>query len=312
MAKAKQVPDAASSADLYEWAAEVLRLRFDEVVSFGNAALVPWNVKAVHDIRVAIRRFRSAMRHFVEAINEKPLKKVKRDLKKIADALGMVRDRDVAVVALEELALEAEKESIRKGIEALINDFRIGRERAYARLQKTLAPETLDDLRDGFSATIENTLRQHELFSPSDLSEAARGVIEAHLRDLGEHGSAIYDPSDGPRLHALRIAAKRLRYAIELFEQCWGDEIAGFAKELATMQSYLGNVHDRDAWTEILADHVKYKRNRKDRNVMAAAAWLSSKFAEKRATEYRSALELWSEWKDNGFVERLRVVISQE
>ncbi|NJM52825.1 MAG: CHAD domain-containing protein [Blastocatellia bacterium] len=34
-------------------------------------------------------------------------------------------------------------------------------------------------------------------------------------------------------MHQLRIAAKRLRYAIELFAICWGEQISPFAKKSA-------------------------------------------------------------------------------
>lgn len=312
MAKAKQAPAVSLSADLYEWAAEVLRLRFDEVVSFGGAVIVPWNVNGVHDMRVAIRRQRSALRDFVQVINEKPLKRVKDDLKKIADSLGTVRDQDVSIIALEELAAETDNASIKDGIGELIKELRTGRERAHSRLRKTLASISIDELRDRFSTRIEDSLRQQELFSPGSLSEAGRTVIEARLWEFCEIGTAIYEPFDGVQLHDLRIAAKHLRYSIELFAVCWGDEIAGFAAELAKLQSNLGEVHDCDLWIETLTKRLKHKNTAKTPNASEAAAWLLSKFVGKRSKEYRSALELWSKWQANKFVETLRIVLSHD
>ncbi len=308
MAKAKQAPAASSSADLYEWAAEVLSLRFDEVMSFGGAVLVPWNVNAVHDVRVALRRLRTALRDFVQVIDEKPLKRVKNDLKKIAGLLGAVRDKDVAIIALQELAGQSPDVFIKEGISELTEDLKASREHAHSRLRRTLESISLDELRKRFSDRIEDSLRQQELFSPGSLSEAGRTVIKARLQEFCNDGPAIYEPFDGVQLHDLRIAAKRLRYAIELFGVCWGDEIAEFASELAKLQSHLGEVHDCDVWTTILTKRLKEKEKEKSKAqaVYAASAWLLSKFVGKRSKEYRSALELWSEWKASKFVEKLR------
>ena len=122
--------------------------------------------------------------------------------------------------------------------------------------------------------------------------------------------TAIYDPFDDIELHDLRIAAKRLRYAIELFGVAWGDEIAGFAAELSKMQSFLGEVHDCDVWMATLTKSLKENGRSKTQNSTKAAAWLLSKFVAKRSKEYRGALELWSEWQANGFVDRLRAILA--
>jgi len=307
MAKPKKAPAVSSSADIYEWTAEVLRLRFDEVMGFGEAVLAPGNVDAVHDMRVAIRRLRTALRDFVQVINEKPLKGVRTDLKKIADSLGAVRDHDVAIIALEEFAAEAEDVWLREGVEDLIGELRSKRKRALSGLKKKLASISLDKLRERFSARIDDSLRQLELFGPTNLKDVSRAVIEGRLQELCKTGKAIYEPFNAEKLHNLRIAAKRLRYSIELFAVCWSDEILEFAVELAKLQSDLGGVHDCDVWTVTLKK--RFKEKGKSKTPAATSAWLLSKFVGKRSKAYRSALELWREWEANGFIKRLGAVI---
>ena len=58
-------------------------------------------------MRVASRRLRSALRDFAPYMNEKRVAGVRVELKKLADALGRVRDIDVEAAALEEAAREA-------------------------------------------------------------------------------------------------------------------------------------------------------------------------------------------------------------
>lgn len=312
MAKAKLAPPFNTAGDLDVWAAEVLRLRFDEVLSFGGAALVPGNVNGVHDMRVALRRLRSALRDFVHVINEKPLKRVSRELKKIADALGVVRDRDVAIIALDDLAAEIDDESIKSGIGILIEGLRAECEHECGRLQKTYTVTSLNDLRERFAATIEHVLSQQELFRPATLKEAGTAVIESRLKDFCESGRAIYEPFESVRLHDLRIASKRLRYAIELFAVCFEDDIRKFAAELAKLQSNLGEVHDCDLWIESLSKRLTETDTAKvnDGVSLAAAAWLLSRFTQKRSKEYCSALNLWREWTGNRFVDRLRGILN--
>jgi CHAD domain-containing protein len=313
MAKAKPAPDIEHFGDPYEWAAEILRMRFDEVLGFRDAALDPEQTNGIHDMRVATRRLRGAIRDFVQVIDEKRVKRIKKDLKGLADALGAVRDEDVAVIILSKLSVAAEDASIKTGIADLIEDRLERRRRAFVRLEKTLDIISLDDLRGRFTQRIEDALRQRELFRPASLNEVGREVIEARLKDLCEMGKAIYEPFDASQLHRLRIAAKRLRYAMELFAGCWGEKVTGFAAELAKLQSYLGDVHDSDEWIGNLTSRLKDKGPNKahGESTSTAAVWLLAEFVRKRSKEYTSALDLWTRWEAGVFFERVRKVVSE-
>lgn len=312
MSKAKKAHAISEADDPYQWASDVLTRRFDEVASFGGAVLVEWNTNAVHDMRVALRRLRSALRDLSQIIDGKPIRRINADLKKIAASLGEVRDLDVAIIAIEELLGGAIEDPIKEGVNSLIAELKIEREKAHSRVQKTLSSISVEGLRNRFLQQIESEILQPELFRPSELTEVGRGVIEARLEDLCLHGESIFMPFDGPRLHELRITAKRLRYAMELFASAWPDQIAGIAKEISKLQGYLGEVHDCDLWIEKLSKRLAKKVSRKAvRSANAlAAAWLLSRFVDTRGRNYRKAVELWLEWTENGFVERLRKTIA--
>ncbi len=215
---------------------------------------------------------------FVQVINEKPLRRVKSDLKRISDTLGVVRDLDVAIIALQELEKIAKSDEIKLGIGELIDEHKILRERAHDRLQKALESINLEALRQRFSLRIEESLRQQELFGPGNLIEAGRTIIESRTAEFCTLGPAIYDPFAGVRLHELRLAAKRLRYSIDLFAVCWGEEIMQFATELASLQTFLGDVHDCDVWIGTFTKLLKKDGKAKDPDRSAAAVWLLSRF----------------------------------
>src|SRR4028119_1539175 len=138
MAKAKEITGLDCAADALEWAAEVLRVRFDEIVSLRDAALDFSDIEGVHSMRVATRRLRSAMRDFMPLMDKRPSKRLRKELKQLADALGTVRDQDVAIVALEELQAEAETEAIKAGIGNFLTERNGRRETAQRDLTEVL------------------------------------------------------------------------------------------------------------------------------------------------------------------------------
>ncbi|HXG85076.1 MAG TPA: CHAD domain-containing protein [Pyrinomonadaceae bacterium] len=307
MAKAKEIIGLDCAADALPAAAEVLRARFDEVVNLRGAALDFSDIEGVHRMRVAIRRLRSALRDFTPLMAKRPPKRLRKELKQLADALGAVRDHDVALVALEALRTEAETETVKEGVGRLLEER--NRLRAAARLDLTeaLAVSGVNDLQARFTASIGKVISRKKLKRTVSFGEAGRGVVAAGLRDLLTLGASLYEPFDIEELHEMRIAAKRLRYAVELFTACWGESVVPFAEEIAEMQGFLGEVHDCDVWIESMGSRLRGgQTNTSD---YQAATWLLSEFVKKRTKEYRSALKLWSEWQSNDFAGRMRATI---
>lgn len=303
MARAKQLPAAKGTDAPYDWAVAVLRLRFDEVFDHAEAVLGDGEVGEIHDLRVAIRRLRTAMSDLSGILAERPLKRVKHDLKNLAEALGTIRDQDVAILLLQEFAVLAEKQSIRDGIDEMIDQHRKKRKRAHSRLQEDFDSGSFNKLRDRFSKRIADSISQPELFDSPKMRDVAKAMVMMRLQKFRAMGDAIRRPLDAGKLHELRIAAKRLRYTIELFGTLCGDEIASFAPELAKLQSHLGDVHDCDIWTETLRQNFRSKGKAVPSS--AVSAWLLSKFVSKRSKSYRSALETWRSWETNNFRQML-------
>ncbi len=97
MAKAAPAPEVDRRTDPHEWFAAILRLRFDEVIQHLDPAIDLSTVKAVHDLRVAIRRLRSLIRDFAGIADVGRFKRIVKTLKHLADQLGDVRDKDVYI-----------------------------------------------------------------------------------------------------------------------------------------------------------------------------------------------------------------------
>lgn len=312
MAKAKEITEIDCAADALPWAAEVLRVRFEEVVNLREAALDFSDIEGVHAMRVATRRLRGALRDFMPLMKKRPPKSLRKDLKRIADALGAVRDEDVAIVALEDLRAQAETETLKKGVENFLRQRGDQREAARLNLTEAIAHDRLSDLHERFNSAIAKAVSRKTSQPAVSFNEAGREAVADGLQGLLDLGASLYEPFKIEELHEMRIAAKRLRYAIELFVACWGKTVAPFAKEIADMQSYLGEVHDCDVWIEGLGKRLRGEAGNDaatDDGDYQTAAWLLSEFVKRRTKEYRSALKLWSEWEASDFAERMRAVV---
>lgn len=290
MAKAKPIDTLDCDANAAAMAAEVLRVRFDEMLGFHDAALELDGVDGIHDMRVASRRFRSALRDFGPLFDKKAVKPLKKQVKKVADALGDVRDQDVAIEALGSLRERAPNEAIAGAIGLLIEARQAQRSDAHAALVKQVPSDRLTRLR----SDLDEALDLSDLGKDTDQMFRSFGAdaIDRAVKKFLERADSIYDPFNDNSLHKLRLSAKRLRYALELFNDCCGGKLKPFAKHLSKMQSALGEVHDSSDWIEYLGDTIR-NNDSIDRQT---AAWLISEFVRLRTAEYLKALELWNEW----------------
>ena len=318
MAAAKEIEGLDCGAGALEGIALVLRTRFGEMFDLRSEALGAEEVKGVHDMRVSSRRLRSALRDFRDFYGRKGLPK--RRLKEVARALGDVRDHDVALDALEKMRAEADGAAA-EGIEHLINERRAVRERARARLAPVIAEEPLGELRQKFLTWLEHSCsggrevkRTHGATQIASFRQAGVEVIGSRLEELLELGDSVHHPFNFEPLHRARIAAKRLRYALELFSPCWGGALKPLAREVSELQTALGDLRDCDTWIEDLGPRLDRRREQSDSIVLRvadlpvrpAAAWLLGHFTKERGEHFNRALTLWQGWEAEGFFGRVR------
>lgn len=306
MAKAKKITGFDSDMDVLDWADKVLRVRFGEILEKRDAALEPDSVAGVHDMRVAIRRLRSALRDFSTLLKRKPLKQFRKDLKRFARALGEVRDEDVTIIALKNLRKKARDRNVREGIGELVAQRKEKRERAHLGILEILSATSIKNLQKSYDEAIGEMVQGKNSAQNIGLKQAARKIVSRSLEEFCDLSANIYEPFVDEPLHKFRIAAKRLRYGIELYADCWGERIKPFVEEIKDMQDFLGEVHDADVWLENLSKILTEERDENPANL-----WLLSEFVNQRTRNYRAALKLWSDWKENDFLERLEKTVSQ-
>ncbi len=125
MAKALTVKGIAPEKSLEECARRIITTRLHEMMSFKEGTIDGTDIEYVHDMRVASRRLRAAMRSFADCFTRK--KKFRRHLKRverITSRLGDVRDLDVLI------------DRFQKDLKTVPEDAQIGVHNLIRHLQK--------------------------------------------------------------------------------------------------------------------------------------------------------------------------------
>ncbi len=212
--------------------------------------------EAIHQMRVGIRRLRSAIGLFPKGIDFPAPLRI--ELKWLAGEIGAARDADVladSTLARMAAACPAETalRSLRQAVsaEALAKRQQAAlalRSARYTRLMEGLA-SWLHDLR----AQQTPTGKARPALAERLDGRAARSLVRWH-RQLLECGQRLADASAEER-HRVRIAAKKLRYAVEFFQSLHVPRRARrFLRKLAALQDVLGTLNDAAVADRLLLD----------------------------------------------------------
>lgn len=310
MAKAKKIEGLDCHQPARDAIALVLQRRLEEMCELRARALDFHDPEGVHDMRVSSRRLRSALRDFSTYLKKSKLAEPVKQVKELATELGAVRDADVAIIALERIHKEAPPERA-VAIQKLIEVRELKRQQERRSLVRTLTQKNLNHLRRDFIDTVPAALAKTKSDKESTevtYSQLAEAIVKERVSELQSLADGLYDPHRRKKQHRMRIAAKRLRYAVELFAPCFGDRTLPFARQIAQMQSSLGGIHDCDVWIDyfgnwVAEDHVAVKDHTESQR--DAMVWLLGHFTKLRAKHYRAALSQWRDWERKGFLSKL-------
>ena len=283
--------------------------------SWRDAALDWSDPEGVHSMRVASRRLRSTLRDFTPYLHKRRLSGAMKQLKKLADTVGEVRDHDVAIIALEELKTHAPRE-----LSAALDQFiqtRAGvREKARKELTAAIDTAELKHLETKFFSALDEAIavanrpkKQAHDKPPLMFAEMSRTVILDRLKEFEKRSEGLFKPLDVDALHDMRIAVKRLRYALELFSKCWPRTVAAQAKRAARIQGALGELHDCDVWIESFGKQIIRARKQKDKQQVAVLVWLLGYFVRMRTKHLHRAFARWREWETQDASGKLRAAL---
>jgi CHAD domain-containing protein len=212
------------------------------------------NEQSLHRARVASRRLRELLP--VLQLDAETTRKLARRLKKATDRLGVVRELDVLLSLVGDLAATGRypAPALTRVAQAVGDD----RRRARGRL---LTKSTLTEL-SRLAAKLEKIERRLEAGGASarpgrTTSRTWQWAMEARIARRASTLSEAMAAAGGmylpDRLHVVRIAAKKLRYALEVSAETIGGQTPADLNHLRRIQSLLGRLHD----LQVLIDRVR-------------------------------------------------------
>lgn len=298
------------------------------------------DIEHIHRMRVATRRFRSALPLFSLCFPERRIQRWRRRLRGVARALGEARDADVQIAYLGEYLDRVRRGgsgNVRESLPAVITQttypvpVRPGLDRVLAilrrvrysfqgirdrigsylkskgrgsgarssipgidvslygdeqdpvpgieslllrrRQRRDLLQEGIEgaiaDLeKEGILGRIEERLRMVAggeigfLSTPEEAYAATFSAISIRIDALLSYGDALADPARIREHHAMRIAGKRLRYALEAWNDLYRGAFAAEIDTLKRLQDLLGELHDCDVWIGSIPGFIREEEDR--------------------------------------------------
>ena len=159
------------------------------------------------------------------------------------------------------------------------------------------------------------------------VSDYARGQagksVCKRLKKLLDEAAGLAAPDQHERHHAMRIAAKRLRYTLELARPAYADDLAGgdlasSTEAVKRLQTLLGEIHDCDVWVETFAEFARQEAgeiqlyfggSQRFERLRPGLDYLRQERKDRRQQVFGELLAFWQELKDRGVWDRLATIL---
>jgi CHAD domain-containing protein len=246
--------------------ATIMAHNFEYLVDWEEAARSWEDIEGVHQFRVTIRRMRSALTLFQNAVPKPVTEPIGEEMRWIAGELGLARDLDVFIS--EGLAAVSSKLPL-AGVEKLQLVAEQRRARTYVeQVQSMLDSERYGRFKQDFDSWLKTKawegaeLRKKEAKRLSmNILPYSRKLLDKQERRVLAAGSHV-DREDAVAMHQLRIECKKLRYAAEFFRPLFaGMDI--FISHMKGLQDLLGTMNDvavtRHLLDELLAGETDHE-----------------------------------------------------
>jgi CHAD domain-containing protein len=253
-----------------EAAATILLRLLDTVEANVPGVLRDIDIEFLHDLRVSVRRSRSALKLFGDALTAPlaakgtaltggELARFAAEFKWVGDLTTPTRDLDVHLLDFEDTArtLRAAKPDDLEPFRAYLKQRRVKEFRVLARGLRSPRfvaltrdwRERLTAIRDGANAAAAGTVRSGRSRRAAGETTATLAADRTRLAfaKVAKRGAAITPVSPHDSLHDLRKRCKELRYALEFFAPLYPvDTYSAVLADLKRLQDCLGEFQDTE------------------------------------------------------------------
>ena len=277
-------PDAGSTAidhsmTVGEVAMAALRRQFLRMLHHEPGTRLGEDPEELHDMRVAIRRMRAAVKLFAPYLPARALP-LRRELSWVGAALGEVRDLDVQIAGAHGWASRLEKTD-REAFEGLIGPLVEHRVLARHRMIRALDSKRYERLVRRMTATLARGPLRSAPSHRVPVLAAAPVLIERCYDRVEQSSQRLKKSSPPEKFHRARIRFKALRYALEFHRDVYGKACDDAITMLVGLQDLLGKHQDAEVATTWLHNMVKTEGRRLSPATIFAAGKVSERYARR-------------------------------
>ena len=308
------------NAGLQMLACSYISGQLDKLMKHLQGARTCEDVEDVHQVRVASRRMRAAMRIFTDCFDKKAVANWQKRIKNLLKAFGKARDLDVQIIYLAEQLeqLPAEQKKARPGIRRMLLRWRQQRGAVQPNVVKAIESIEKKQVLTQIHLEMEKNLFLLKPQKPSvqspEVYHRAYEQIRGHLGDLMGRRMAIENPDDAEGHHKMRIAAKKLRYVMEICNEAMDDQLKPAIKTVKKVQTLLGDIHDCDVWDCQIDAFIETERQRAldfygsarpFSRILPGLEYLKAQRRDTRRQLYQQALEFIEQLEQDAFWQKL-------
>jgi CHAD domain-containing protein len=206
------------------------------------------DVEALHHTRVASRRLREVVP--LLGLKADTARKINRRLRRVTRQLGTVRELDVMALLVQDLSRDTQYSpaALKRVAGAVIEERDAARKRLAAKLPLSKLRRLADRIDQAATGRPTEAGRSHQSRREPQPRQGWLWAVDARaarragtLEDAIDTAGALYDPV---RLHDVRVALKKLRYATELSADARQRRERADLSALKDAQDLLGRIHD--------------------------------------------------------------------
>lgn len=213
------------------------------------------DVEFLHDLRVAVRRSRSALSQLKGVLDPEAVEPFRRELARLGRATGPTRDLDVYLLKMPRYRQGLPRAAV-EALQPLQEFLEAKHQKAQLSLARTLGSKRTGKFLRDYRAYLEGEPAPGPE-GERPLGDLAGDRLWKAYRKVLKKGKKLDDTSPAEDLHDLRIRAKKLRYLLEFFGGLAPQRTAPFVAELKRVQDNLGDFNDYEVQQDKLTDFAQ-------------------------------------------------------
>jgi len=274
-----------------------LRSCIDQIAHNRLVVLESEDAEGPHQLRIGLRRLRSALRLFRPLINDETRLPIDEAAREIGAAAGALRDIDVLMADIVAPVGEAAPENL--PLDPLLDHLAKVRTGIRAKVQEQLKAEEFN----AFLFDLAAYAAGRGWLAPADFGQTSRlaqpvarfsaSALNKQWKKVGKYGNRI-DELTIPERHEMRKALKKMRYGIEFFSSLYpASDMKPFLKRMKRLQNIFGYLNDV-AMAETLVD-LPAPRGAAAGQVSHAAGFVIGWHESESRHAWQHAKDYWTE-----------------